>query len=213
MKIYTCLVGDIDVLEDPIVVTSGCDYLCFSDKPRNTKIWKIEPLLKSFNDPRLSARYHKTIGASYLKDDSLWIDAKLVFNKEIDFIEKEKSLCLLKHPIRNCIYQEGKAVINIGKARSTIVNKLLNQYREHGFPENNGLYETCLVFRKHSVENDLLNENWWRQIQLCIRDQLSLPYLLWQDGISPTILDVNPYQNNYFKVKHHPIGKKIIGLI
>jgi len=207
--IYTCLVGDIDTLEDPKEIMPGCEYLCFSDQPRATKVWKVIPLLESFDDPRLTARYHKTIGASMLWCDlSIWQDAKVVFTKQLDI--STTGISLMKHPVRNCLYTEGDAVIGFGKAYSGSVKKLTEKYKNEGYPEQNGLYETSVLARR---QTDELNRLWWDEIKTCIRDQISLPYVLWKLGIKCDILDVNPFSNAYFYIRHHHTGKRLVAFL
>jgi hypothetical protein len=207
--IYTCLAGDIDILEDPKVPTPGCEYICFSDRPRNVKVWNVVPLLESFDDPRLTARYHKTIGASMLGCDlSIWQDAKVVFTKPFDVYTS--GIGLMKHPVRNCLYTEGDAVIRFGKAYSGNVKKLTEKYKNEGYPEGNGLYETSVLVRPRTDE---LNSRWWEEIRLCIRDQISLPYVLWKMGLKFDILDVNPFSNDYFYIKHHNTGKRLVAFL
>jgi len=207
--VYTCLTGDIDTLEDPRVVTSKCEYICFSDRPRNTKVWRVVPLIESFDDSRLTARYHKTIGASQLDCDlSMWQDAKVVFDKPFDLFTT--GIGLMKHPVRNCLYSEGEAVIRLGKAYSGVVKKLTTKYKNEGYPEQNGLYETSVLIRPR---NDEFNRLWWEEIKVCVRDQISLPYVLWKLGLKFDILDVNPFFNDYFHIKHHNTGKRLIAFI
>lgn len=43
--VYTCITGDYDRLNDPVVVGNGIDYVCFTDsKNVNSKIWKTRPI-------------------------------------------------------------------------------------------------------------------------------------------------------------------------
>jgi len=207
--IYTCLAGEIDSLEDPKEVTPGCEYICFSDRPRDVKLWKVVPLLESFDDPRLTARYHKTIGASKLDCDmSIWQDAKVVFTKPFGLYTS--NIGVMRHPVRNCLYTEGDAVIRLGKAYSGAVKKLTEKYKNEGYPEQNGLYETSVLVRPRCDE---LNRLWWEEIKVCIRDQISLPYVLWKLGLGFDILDVNPFSNTYFQIKHHNTGKRLVAFL
>lgn len=212
MIIYTCLIGDIDKLEDPIFPNEKFEYICFSDKPRKSSIWKIEPLIKKFNSSRLSARYHKTIVSSMLGDDNLWQDSKITFNSKIDFIKNQK-LCLPTHPIRNCIYEEAKKVVELGKDFSFNVNKIIEKYKQEQYPKKNGLYETSLVLRSNCEEVKKINELWWEEIQICVRDQISLPYVLWKLNFKPELFNFNIFENKYLNIRHHKIKKKVIGFI
>lgn len=206
MIIYTCLIGDIDELQDPDVIEDH-EYICFSDIPRKTNVWRVESLVRKFDSARLTSRYHKVMVASLFKQDTLWQDGKVKNISNVDFISNQQ-LCLAKHPDRNCIYQESQAVINIGKAPAITVDKLINQYRSENYPELNGLYETSVLFRKNCDENITLNELWWEEINKCIRDQLSLPYVLWKLKYKPDIFNFHIFNNKYFTIKHHPFAFK-----
>ena len=208
MIVYTCLVGEIDVLKDPLFPHKEYKYICFSDRARDVSVWKIEPLIKSFDCPRLCARYHKTIGASLLNDDTLWQDAKLTFRSKIDFIQNQ-TLCLAKHPIRDCIYDEANKVVELGKDNVFNTDNLITKYKFDKYPRHNGLYETSLVYRNNCESNKLMNSLWWDEIQVCVRDQISLPYILWKHGQKASLFNFDVFNNRYFEIAHHSTNKKV----
>lgn len=202
MIIYTCLVGDIDKLEDPQQTISGVDYICFSDKKRESNIWSIHPLLKDFGNSRLTARYHKIMSHKIFTDDTLWVDGKIKLKKNIP-IDQSKQIILAKHPARSCIYEEASKVIELNKETPYKIHKIIESYKKNMFPKNIGLFETSVVFRKYCEKNEILEEKWWEEIKKCIRDQISLPYVLWILNYKPNIFNFDIFSNDYFKVEHH----------
>jgi len=62
-------------------------------------------------------------------------------------------------------------------------------YLSEGCPDNTGIFMGGLIVRRHTKAIARLNELWWEQItKFSQRDQLSLPYVLWKLGITPSIL-------------------------
>jgi len=74
---YTAIIGDYDKLHDPLIVTPGWDYICFTDdKDIKSNVWEIKHIEK---DPDLCNRRNsykfKYIQCPYIKsyDYSIWL--------------------------------------------------------------------------------------------------------------------------------------------
>lgn len=91
------------------------------------------------------------------------------------------------HPGRNCIYDEAKAVVMLGKAPKSSVNEIVERYRAEGYPEHIGLAETCVLLRRHNYPRcRLIDEAWATEILLhSHRDQLSFNYVCWKNHFMP----------------------------
>lgn len=222
--VYTCISGDYDILIEPEFVTEGYDYICFTDQPFTSNIWKIRPIPSELNG--LTAvkkqRNIKINTHKYLSDYefSVWVDANTRLTGNInEFVNKNCSkeqavLYVGKHPNRDCIYKEGNACIGLKKDTKENIEKQLNAYRKEGFPEHYGLPQTCILLRYHNEEScKKLMETWLEQVRdYSHRDQLSFNYALWKNQETKIkYLDKSIFNCSVFKweIKHKkPVFKK-----
>jgi len=230
--VYTVITGDYDSLRK-IKKEEGFDYICFTNnKGLKSDSWEIRSLPEDIENSELSnvkkQRKLKILPHIYLKeyDLSVYIDANIdVVGSITDFVDKECSkekgyLFIGKHPDRDCIYDEAKAVLKYKKDKEEIVNSQIDGYRKEGFPEHYGLTQTCIVIRYHNNKNCVrLMNAWWKELEAkSHRDQLSLHYCIWKDGKAElTYLDSSIFHSPVFnmaadhsKVLH---GKKILFLV
>jgi hypothetical protein len=125
-------------------------------------------------------------------DITVWIDANTdVDQKLYDYIEKNKDneITFKKHPDRDCIYDELKECVFWGKETVNNGQFLYNKYAGERFPKHFGLYETNIIISHPKVRNVIrLYDAWWKQIHdYSHRDQLSLNYIIWKNGLSKYI--------------------------
>lgn len=216
--VYTCLAGDIDQLEDPIVVADA-EYICYSDVPRTSKIWNIRPLVREFTDPRLSARYHKTIVGNTLEaDEILWQDSKIRFHRSANALfdlmaqHTNADVCFYTHPVRNCIYAEALRIIELDKAPGYLVKRQVAHYQEESYPNGAGLYDTCVYLRRNTQGTRDMAKAWWEEIErFTVRDQLSLPYVMRKLGTKCQKIGV--LNEDLFYIKVHTFAVREITLL
>ncbi len=192
--IYTCITGGYDKYEEQKIVIPGCDYYVISDqavKCKNTQRIYIDEVVPSqIKDPRLQNRYCKMHGHTIFKDYeySVYLDGHIEILQDIsDYLElaNESGVAFYKHEVRDCIYDEGMAVMFLNKADPKQVKLQLKKYAEEGMPARFGLLAGGIIIRNHrrSLGNQIM-ENWWKEyIKWPTRDQLSLMYVLWSMGI------------------------------
>ena len=187
--IYTVLVGNYDKLCQPQKIIEGVDYVCFTDKEDcNDRIgvWQVVRVPFSHKD---NGRASRTVLSEY--DYSLYIDANLIIKDDYvyqrieDFVKNETKLALIKHPARDCAYQEAYNCIAGCKAKWRDLIRQIMFLKRKGFPEHWGLFEANVIFRKHNNESvKELDELWWSTfMKYSKRDQLSLVYSLWTTSI------------------------------
>ena len=174
---------------------------------------------------RSDNRLYKMLPHRHLSDYeiSVCIDADLIITKDISDIVteylKNTNLAVLDHSIcgmtktgdlnrRNCIYQEAKFIKWLGDNHprkkykdnlDTIFNQV-NRYKDDGYPEDNGLARTTVIFRKRN-EKDVINsmESWWLEYKYnSRRDQLSLPYSAWKTNFDYKLMPIDIDDNQYF---------------
>ena len=193
--IYSALVGDYDNILQPSVIDDRFDFVLFSNdipEPR-AGVWQIRPIEYHNDDSTRICRYVKTHPETMLSDYpvSVWMDSNVqilddfIYNRIIELDTKEVLLSSMWHPTRRCIYDEAFAVVNMMVEHEGVVIDWCHYLRKRKYPKDNGLYETNVLYRKHSErivrEIDTL---WWDSINsYSRRDQLSLNYSIWEKGV------------------------------
>lgn len=197
--VYTCIVGDYDSLILHHYVNDKCDYVCFTDNKhlvsmKQFGVWKIKPLQFSELDNTRNARWHKThphiLFPEY--DCSLWVDANVDVLDDYIFNEMGKTSSKLLIPLhfnRDCIYKEIESLYNLPRKESAdVLDEMRIVLQNNKMPQHYGLNETNLIFRRHN-DSQIINimEEWWSFIRkISKRDQVSLSFVLWKNGLKPS---------------------------
>ena len=177
------------------------------------EIIKVKP---EFKDSRKQARMNKWLVHKYINANySLWIDSNVIIKVDINsLIEKylsDADIAICLHGIRNCIYKEAEVCRKHHLDYAEVIDKQMEKYKSEGYPENNGLYETTVILRRHTKEIEKLNEAVWNEIcNGSIRDQLSFDYVVWKLGIRVNTLPGNFHTSNEtgFKILEHIKGNR-----
>ena len=110
------------------------------------------------------------------------------------------------------ISEEANRVLNIVKAqyglkdKSEAISKQIGLLRKENYPENHGLFETNIIFRKHKDAMIIkLMKDWWDMIcNFSYRDQLSFNYVLWKNNqICLQLFPINARLMDDFAFKRH----------
>jgi len=210
--VYTCISGKYDTLQEPEFISEGFDYVCFTDQPFVSKVWKIREIPKELDglSQVKKQRMIKINAHKYLSDYdfSVWVDANVLLKGDInEYIsknctEKDVSVWVGKHPQRDCIYKEGNVCIMLKKDTKENIDKQMDIYRKEGFPEHYGLPQTCIILRFHNDEScKKLMEAWAEQVKkYSHRDQLSFNYALWKNqDVNVKYLDKKIFSCETFK--------------
>lgn len=225
--VYTVIAGRCDIM--PVLhdyINYEWDYVCFTDNKTLLKLktfgaWKILPFAYSTLDDTRNARWHKThpflLFPKY--DESLWIDANVnILTPYIfDIIEhSSKSLLIPEHYCRSSIYEEAEAVSFLQKDTQENISAMLNLVKNSDMPDNFGLNETNIIYRKHSGDINKLMDEWWYYIEnYSKRDQLSLSYVLWKNQVKIEDISIPNARidDKNFKVFSHNPERTITGKI
>ena len=190
--IYTACIGAYDNICQPKYIDGRFDYILFTDEPKEKHIgvWEVRKVDYSNSDKTRIARYVKTHPHTLLPqyEATVWLDANLeitspfIYERSIELCESKTQLASIKHPTRDCIYDEAYWVYGLDSEIK--IFEWCHFLRNIGYPRHNGLYETNVLFRINDENVADLNEQWWKAIlEHSRRDQLSLNYLLWNSAI------------------------------
>lgn len=191
--IYTCITGGYDVLMEPEEISSGFDYVCYTDNTALTSdTWQIRAIPDKLSglSNKEKNRYIKINAHELLQeyDLSIYVDGNVKLKKDISAFVNSKCLdgnvFLYKHHIRDCIYDEMNAVVECWMARREEVDKIKETFLAEGFPEKFGLSENTVMIRHHNDKGcKKIMEEWWEGYKNIIqRDQVVLFYVLWKNG-------------------------------
>ena len=209
--VYTCITGGYDTLRDPLHITEGFDYICFTDNENITSnIWEVRPLPKETEglSQVKKQRCVKINPHLFLKeyDISIWVDGNVTLKGDLNkFLEKnltnDCSVFVPKHPCRNCIYNEARIVVRMKKDTSENTSPQMERYRKEGFPEKYGLLQSNIMLRRHNDEGCIkLMETWFNELKNgSHRDQLSFNYASWKNqDVKVIYMDKHIYKSEYF---------------
>lgn len=223
IAVYTCIFGKYDMPLEPLFKPDNCDYYIITDQevPENS-LWKkidysyLNDELKELTNAEKN-RYFKMLPHVIFKDYkySIYVDGNIkIYTDLTEYIHKIKECGFATHlhSKRNCIYEEGKAVVKLGKEKQENVEKYFNELRKNNMPENYGLLECNVLVREHNnIRCKEIMLDWWKEFKNKIkRDQLSLPYILYKRGISIEeigTLGNDVFLNNSFRIIRHEDSK------
>lgn len=217
--VYTVSTGKYDEIKEPIYIDERIDYYVFTDQEiPERSVWEKIPIpdkLKSKMNSLSQARYIKTHPHEFFQnyDYSMFIDGNVRITCDImpllySMITEDKVMAIHHHQVRDCIYDEAKAIFAAGKASIHELQTQAKHYKAEGFPAHFGLFETNIVIRKHNDEKCIgIMDVWWNQIEkFTKRDQMSFTYSLWKNGETADAvfsLGNNSRLNPYFIVSSH----------
>jgi hypothetical protein len=207
LVVYTALFGDYDDLIEPKEKFEGCDFICFTNQEHlKSNIWEIRHIKECDMPPNMMNRKYKILPHLFLSEYewSLYVDTNIAILKNpLELANKyltKYDMALPKHFARDCVYEEAKECVILGKAKYEETKKQMESYRKDGFPENFGLGENGILFRKHNSEKVIkLMSDWWDELNSQTkRDQLSLAYVLWKNGEKFNFMDESAREGRGF---------------
>jgi hypothetical protein len=212
---YTAIYGGYDDLKphpDHPIVT---EWVAYTDNPHLVSDeWEVRYWPLPFNHPRLSAKWWKCHppAPDYvpgMAEASVWIDGSVaIHNPEYFDVLAEglvkRPLTMFRHPDRDCIYAEADVSRSMMKYIGQPLEAQVGLYHSRGWPANNGLWASTTFARRHTVEVLQFGAAWFAHNELLTyQDQLSLPVLLDQYGLTPAPIPGNLWNNPWFHVGSH----------
>lgn len=218
IAIYTCVIGNYDNIYDPLYVNKNCDYYLITDNANlNTSVWTKKIITQDVieecnNNPFLINRYYKMHPHKIFNDYdyAIYIDGSIEIVSDlsdcINLINENVGIALHEHRSRSCIYKEYVACKTLKKGNLKKLKIQINDYKNHKFPENYGIAECGFIISELNNKIAIsIFDNWWQEFKNSesLRDQIALPYVLWNMNIKMNelvTLGNNIFQNPKFIV-------------
>lgn len=136
--------------------------------------------------PRMAAKWWKARPDLAVPgtDITVWMDGSCELLVP-DFYDRcvaelgDDDALLMRHPWRDCIYDEEAASHPNGKYDGQPTLEQVESYRAQGHPEHWGLVQTTVMVRRDNERIRALDDAWWAEmLRWSVQDQLSLPPLL-----------------------------------
>jgi len=218
--VYTCITNDYNTLMQPYCIDPEWDYVCFTDcdsllSKERSGVWEIRKIEIEILDYSRLNRWHKINPHLLFPDyeESLYIDGNINIISNYIFRKiRSTTMPMLfpRHFLRNCAYDEMHALMSsprISDKNKKLIEKQYATYKASHFPENYGLSENSVIYRKHHSEVvKHVMEQWWEALcNFSSRDQASLSHVLWKHDIAIsdiTIPNIRIKYKDFWIVKH-----------
>lgn len=189
MTIYTAIFGDnYDDLKEPMVITPGWKYICFTDQELISEVWEVRKIPEAVSPRRLSKLY-KIRFDQFIDDElSIWVDASFIINCDLNSWVARRhrnQVTLMKHPRRNCAYQEAAACILNKRDRQEVIQAQISRYRRLGLPAKNGMCASGIIVRSRTERTIAFVTAWYQEIvNGSVRDQIAYGYAAWKHPLT-----------------------------
>lgn len=217
IAVYACVFGKYDQLQEPVIKPDNIDYYIVTDQdiPKGSS-WKTvtweNHIKKSFSNVeknRFFKMHPECLFPEYRY--SIYIDGNIkVISDLTPYIKLlgKTGMGFHYHNQRSCTYKELEAIKLAHKVRRKEADNYTNYLKKNHFPQNYGLLECNVIVREHN--NPICKKvmlDWWEQFLNRIkRDQVSLPFILYSNGIKideVAVLGNNVYSNFSFRIIKH----------
>jgi hypothetical protein len=216
--IYVTIFGNYDNLKNPIFKNDGYDYVLFTDEETykaqslsKNNFWKINviPNIVGKESAYHTSKDIKINPEKYLLEyeSSIYIDGSFsqIGDVNVFLNESDNTYQMCRHPRRICAYEEFLICVKqkLGDINKTSVQ--FDRYEKEGFPKDFGLCMGGIIARTHNEKSKRINSLWWEEIlKGSMRDQLSIPYVLWKLGEEIGFSDFEPNGiDQIFKLHSH----------
>jgi hypothetical protein len=192
--------GGYDLI--PPVPEGVDDAVLVTDVPVRSG-WRnvVEP---SKTHPRLAAKRPRCRPDLYTDcEASLWMDGStyVLSDRFIPLVRVKlelHELVLWEHPEdRDCLVDEARVCHDWPQYRDEPLFAQVEHYLSQGMPRNFGLWATGSIARLHTDCMKRFGDAWLDEMERwTIQDQVSLPFLLWREGIVPGSFGLQQFDND-----------------
>lgn len=220
IAVYTAVFGAYDLVPEPYCTADNIDYYIITDNSgiiSESSIWKIvdvsddKNILSKLSNPEKN-RFYKMHPAHLFSnyEYTMYIDGNIQIISDVtEYIHRlgSSDIATHLHSSRSCIYEEAQAVVFSKKETRENILRHLAHLEKEGMPRHYGMLECNVILRRNTEACNRMMEEWWNEfLTYSKRDQLSLPYVLYKNGIAVErvgVLGNNVYMNPSFRVYTH----------
>jgi hypothetical protein len=206
--VTACTNGRDKLYEDQ--VTEGARFIAYVEDFSPASIWEQRKAHGNFISPRRNSRIHKILIHQYVDSEySLWMDANIRLlvpaRRLVDEWLNDHDIAILKHRIRNCIYEEAEVCTAQRLDSAALIQEQVQDYQKQNFSRDQGLAEACLILRRHSSAVEHFNNAWWSEYcRYSARDQISLMVAAKKSSVSINLVTPVRFENPYFHSDARP---------
>jgi hypothetical protein len=213
MIVYSANLGGKDRFHQPKKKHEGVEYVYFvHDKEHPLfrdhhadSIWDVRVAPKKCGTYMMDAKWYKMHPhLLFPGENTVWCDSLYMPNRKspVSTSNLDVDVIAYEHGPRSCLFEEAQFCLDRGVGVASDIERQIAAYRKRGMPEGFGLFEGNVIYRKPEARQ--FNEFWWDQINTySIRDQISMPYVLWRHNISFLGLPHGAKVRRFFKGGKH----------
>lgn len=211
--VYTVITDSKYKLNEPHVLNSGWDHICFTNiKGLESEHWTIK-MLEGYNSDNVKlSRKVKILHENYLPgyNYSIYLDTRFTIKRSLDkwirkYIDTSYDMAVMKHNRRGCLYSEAEYLMNqdlVSFEEKKVIRKQVVKYQNYGLRKGFGLWAPGIMYRRHGVSavNKLMRV-WYQDLMAySSRDQLSLAWAMFKvPDVKLCLLD---FKETYGKYIH-----------
>lgn len=212
--VYTAIFNDYDWLKEPVVVPEGIDFICYTDSDTFcSKTWRIVRmdsggLSASVLNRKIKLLYPYTELKTY--DYSLYVDGSIMIKGDVGkfishYLPMESAMMNFRHPYCDCMFEEIRHCIKEGRGNAEKLAEQEAKYRKGNMPVHAGLSDNKIILRDHhQAIGKKVMEDWYDEvITYSGRDQVCLPYVLYQNHVDYSFFQEDIEENDYFETWPH----------
>lgn len=216
ITVYTAIFGDYDKLKKQPKQSVPCAFLCYTDWDQEQEGWVVakEDKFKHLH-PRMKAKRYRLhpfrYESCYNNQYVVYIDwswqiksPKFIETVVNQLIEKDLDILTFQHPLRDCIFDEAEASMDMPKYKGLpIMQQALHYINVRKYPYHNWLSASgMLVIRRSQRVHQMLHDRWQENLMRTYQDQISFWPVAWKHGIKHGVftendLPVNLRDNQY----------------
>ena len=219
--LYSSVFGGFEFPWPPIRQPKEIRTLLVSESSGRVSGWNAtQSSDQHFDTARLANRFHKMLHYSSLTHSpiSVYVDANVRPINSLTplceaFDASGADIGMYRHYARSSVKEEAAACLARKKVDNPeALEEELALYASAGFPDDEGMWEGSVIFRRHSSQRlaEAMNEWWDLYSRFQTRDQFSLPFVIWKHGLRVFDLDEHsPGREHYFvRLQHSEAGLK-----
>lgn len=175
---YTAIFSNYEELKTPAIIPDGWDFICFTDQPLTSNVWKIIQVVSELQSQR-AARQVKLLPHVFLPEYeyTFWLDAsfQININLELFWLRHFKSpMTCPDHPLRNCVYREVQSCIVNKRGDEEQIRQQGEAYKKLNVPAFNGIITSGVLMRQKTIGCMKMCDEWWEELcKYSARDQIA----------------------------------------